>query len=402
MVVSEVLECLVCSDDYRVRVGVGVDSFQTHYFDCLGCEQPIGLAVRANPPEAHIETVENCKITKCTPEEVFSKTAINLHPNFCFPQEKYHDHKYFPSIEGIEIISKAVRYVPGQFFQDIATQFDVPNADNIWHKVKSIYELSNTPGKERLASKLIIGYNKQRSKSKTENCECSNYFDVLNEFYDACFYPRVNDLYEPIEELIDDLHSKGELDEFFAYYNDNLKQENSRRYTAILTSYFKNKAVLGQMMYRARVTNDGIDRFMVGSKNFEEIKLFYGDVYEALTTNFTVLALLNNLESGRGFSEFLSLTLPQYLKIDKAKKHNPFKENTRFKKFAEELDSSLRNGSHHASMWRDGEVIMYRSGGTGAERNISYSRYIYMCNILTMSLVALHMVELHIQRKYQD
>jgi hypothetical protein len=285
--------------------------------------------------------------------------------------------------------------------QDVATQFDIPNADELWGKVKSIYELSHQGGKEKILDKLIVSYNLQRSKKKNGGCECVSYIDVLNEFYDSLFYPRVNELFKPIAELIDTLYEQGKLDDFYEYYRNNLLNENSKRYISSFTSFFKMRDILGQLTYRARINNSDVDDLMVGSKNFDEIRLFYGEIYESLTSNFTILACLNNLQNNREYDGFLRLTLPKYINdLEKSKKDGPFKDNPIFNEFSKDLDSSLRNGSHHASLWRDGEVVMYRSGGTGAERSISYSRYLSMCNVVTISLVALHMIEIHLVSKY--
>jgi hypothetical protein len=397
VVISQNVECLICNKEYFVRVAIGLDSYQKHYFDCLDCEQPIGIAVRSNTPNGHIESVENCNLGGFDR----SKTVINLHPSFCFPVEKYHDAMFFPSIEGVELIYPHMRQRDGDFQQEVASQFDIPNADSMWGKVKAIYQLSHTGGKDKALEQLIKGYNLQRSKVKIGDSNCDTYIDVLCEFYDALFYPRVNELYEPIGRLIDDLYEAGKLDDFYNYYKDNLREENSLRYLSVFSAYFNNRDILGQLIYRARINSFEVDNLMVGSKNFDAIKLFYGEAYESLTSNFTVLACLNNLESGRKFDEFMKLTLPQYIKdLEKSKKDGPIKRNPLFSKFSDYLDSSLRNGSHHASVWRQGEVVMYRSGGNGAERSISYSRYLYMCSVLTVSLAALHMVELHLVSKY--
>jgi hypothetical protein len=397
VVISRNAECLICNKEYFIRVSIGLDSYQKHYFDCLDCEQPIGVAVRSKAPNGHIETVENCKLGGFDR----SKTIINLHPSFCFPVDKYHDAMFFPSIEGVHLLYPHMRQREGAFQQDVASQFDIPNADSMWGNVKAIYQLSHAKGKDKALAKLIKGYNLQRNKVKIDDSNCDTYIDVMREFYDALFYPRVNKLYEPIKRLIDKLYDEGKLDDFYEYYKENLREENGLRYLSVFSTYFRNRDILGQLIYRARINNSEVDDLMVGSKNFDAIKLFYGEAYESLTSNFTVLACLNNLESGRKYDEFMRLTLPQYIKdLEKSKKDGPIKGNPIFSKFSESLDSSLRNGSHHASVWRQGEVIMYRSGGTGAERSISYSRYLFMCNVLTVSIAALHMVELHLVSKY--
>ena len=82
--------------------------------------------------------------------------------------------------------------------------------------------------------------------------------------------------------------------------------------------------------------------------------------------------------------------------VSKEKKANPFEQIQPFYTFTDGLDSTLRNGSHHASIWRDGEKILYRSGGTGAQREIAYSRYLHLCNKLTISLAALFIIELEL------
>ncbi|MEI8618271.1 hypothetical protein P4S63_17695 [Pseudoalteromonas sp. B193] len=223
----------------------------------------------------------------------------------------------------------------------------------------------------------------------------------MHEFYDALFYPRVNELYEPIERLIDQLYDEGKLDDFYDYYKENLREENALRYLSVFSTYFKHRDILGQLIYRARINNSEVDDLMVGSKNFDAIKLFYGEAYESLTSNFTVLACLNNLESGRKYDEFMKLTLPQYIKdLEKSKKDGPIKGILYFQNLVTHLILVYVTRSHHASVWREGEVIMYRSGGTGAERSISYSRYLYMCSVLTVSIAALHMIELHLVSKY--
>lgn len=397
MVISQNVQCSICSKLYFVRIGVGTEGFQTHYFDCLECDQPIGVAVRAQPGQANIETVENCKLLGFDD----TQTIINLHPNFCFPIKNFHDRKFFPSLYGIQKISKHMRMIEGAFHQDIAYQFDMPNAKDLWSKVTSIYKLSEDKSKFKVYSKLINGYNIQRSKNNQIFTRCDDYLDVFEDFLDGNFYPKINNLTNPIKAIIDSLHANNKLDDFYAFYDSELKKENILRYLSTFSSFFKNKDTLGQMLYSARIEDDDIDNLMVGSKNFDQIKLYYGEVYEALTSSFTILACLNNLISDRKFDTFKSMTLNKYIHdLEKSKKDGPFKDSVIFNKFTHNLDSSLRNGSHHASIWRDNEVVMFRSGGTGSQRSISYSRYIFMCNSLTISLAAIFMIELYLIRKY--
>ncbi|MEZ8627876.1 hypothetical protein AB6D75_19000 [Vibrio splendidus] len=394
MVVSEYLTCNICERKYRVRVGVGFDSYQKHYFDCSECEQPVVFALRAVAPNAHVEVVENCVLTQ-KPE---SDEILNFHPNCAFTLDKLHHPFAFPSIEYQNMIQPHLRLVPGRI-QDISTQFDIPNAPFLWSTLKSILSLEAKAESSKALAKVLQRYETERKKSKP-SFNLTKGEDILIEFFDGVFYPRVNDTFTPIKGVIDTLSEEGKLDDFYEYYNTNLKSENLTRYLSAFSDYFKYRDHFGQLSMHARVYDENVDDRIISSKDFEAIKLYYGQVYESLTSNFTVLACLNNLLNGRAFDTFQRMNLNKYIKdVEKAKKHNPFAEQEEFNLFHEDLDSSLRNGSHHASVWRDGEKVIYRSGGTGAERDMSYSRYIHMSNKLTISLAALFMVELYLVKK---
>jgi hypothetical protein len=88
------------------------------------------------------------------------------------------------------------------------------------------------------------------------------------------------------------------------------------------------------------------------------------------------------------------MSLKKYRELDKAKRSNPFLGTPELAAFAQYENSALRNGSHHASIWRDGDIIKFRSGGTGAQQEISYSRYMCLCNQITIAIAALMLVEL--------
>lgn len=90
------------------------------------------------------------------------------------------------------------------------------------------------------------------------------------------------------------------------------------------------------------------------------------------------------------------MNLRKYQTINKANRGNPFKGNSNFSGFLDCIDSTLRNASHHGGMRLKNHrrVIEYRSGGTGAKREISYSEYLEKCSKITLSAAALMMVEL--------
>ena len=136
--------------------------------------------------------------------------------------------------------------------------------------------------------------------------------------------------------------------------------------------------------------------YIASSNNFKQTKMFFGNAYEHLTSNLAILACYNNIASGRPFDKFNTMDLKKYMTINKANRANPFKDVKPFYRFADCLDSSLRNASHHGSVRfnKKKKKINYRSGGTGAEKHMLYTEYLMKCNNLLFSLSALLMIEL--------
>jgi hypothetical protein len=390
--------CETCGENYILRAGVGTGKYQTHTFDCKSCGIPISVIVRTNPPSAHFEPEENVLIEDSEGE---NSTILNLHPFFAFDSEEVHDPIAFPSLLYCSKIMPYLRLVPNKNFlgiqsQDIALQFDVPNASNLWTTVKNIFLLQGGEGQAKRSRKAIEHYEKQRRKY-FEKTKVSNAKEVAFDFFDSLFYPRFEKLLSPALELtytIKRNHSQ-EFSVFLEFYSNNLREQNLRQYLSVFSDYFKIYNQLSQMVVHSRIGDEDVDDKIVGSKSFEAVKLYYGQAYESLTGFFVIFSCLNNILLERSYDQFQSMTLNKYIKdVSKEKKANPFEQTQAFYAFTDGLESTLRNGSHHASIWRHGEKIFYRSGGTGAQREIAYSRYLHLCNKLTISLAALFLIEL--------
>ncbi|MEG4264716.1 hypothetical protein QUA26_00490 [Microcoleus sp. Pol12A4] len=390
--------CEICAENYILRAGVGIEKSQSHTFDCKSCGIPISVIVRANPPTAHFEPEENVIIDDSEGENA---VVLNLHPFFAFDSKEIYALMAFPSLLYCAKIAPYLRVIPEQKTlgiptQDVALQFDVPNASNLWNTVKNIFLLQERVGQNKRVIKAIEHYEKQRQKYFTET-KVSNSKDVAFNFFDSLFYPRFEKLLDPAIELIYAIksdHQQG-FAEFCEFYSNHLKAQHSRQYISIFSDYFKIYNQLRQMVVHSRIGDEDVDEKIVGSKSFEAVKLYYGQAYESLTSFFVIFACLNNILVGRSYDQFQSMTLNKYMKdVSKEKKANPFEQTQPFYAFTDGLDSTLRNGSHHASIWRNGEKVFYRSGGTGAQREITYSRYLHLCNKLTISLAVLFIIEL--------
>lgn len=371
---------------------MGSENYQVHSFDCRGCALPIAVGLRKVGDGGRIEGEENVRILDGNFEEA---TVMNLHASFSFEATTIHDRYAFPSILFVQKVHPFVRAVSDSKFQDLALLFEVPNCQNLWGLVRNSLTLAKQGANDRKLQRLFDDYRRQR-----ERCvgftEISNTADLAHNFFDAMFYPRFEALAKPVSALISQLRETKltEVERFLSYYKANHWEESYARNISLFSDYFRAYTEFSQMLTFARIDDQNVSGKLVGSKNFEHTKLFYGQAFEVLTSGFIFLACLNNMLSGRPFDEFQQMTLNKYVHdVEKAKRANPFKDQPDLFRFAEHLDSALRNGSHHASIWRDGETVFYRSGGTGAQRDIPYAIYLHLCNELAISCAALFVLE---------
>lgn len=401
MIIRNYARCNTCGEKYILRAGVGTEKYQPHSFDCKSCGLTISVIVRANPPTAHFEAEENIVFEE---DEDKNATVINLHPFFAFNSSEIHDVTALPSLLYGAKIMPHLRLVPQGTYpsiisQDIALQFDIPNASKLWTTVKNIFVLKGETGQNKSLNKAISYYQKQRQKYFSE-IQVSSPKEVAVNFFDGLFYPRFEKLANPATDLIRTIKSSypEEYAIFLNFYLEQLEKQHIRQYLSIFSDYFNIYNQLSQIVVHSRISDEDVDDKIVGSKSFENVKLYYGQAYESITSFFVVFACLNNILMARTYDQFQTMTLNKYLKdVSKEKRANPFEQTKEFCIFTDGLDSTLRNGSHHASIWRDGEKILYRSGGTGAQREITYSRYLHLCNKLTISLAALFIIELELK-----
>lgn len=392
MVVSGYVECATCHHRYLARVGMGSETYQIHSFDCRGCSLPITIGLRKLDGGGRIEGEENVRILGRDVEEA---TVMNLHASFSFDEATIHDRYAFPSILFAQKVHPFVRVIPDSRVQDLALLFEVPNCQQLWGLVRNALALAKHGANDRKLGRLLEDYRRQREKC-VGRTTISRATDLIRNFFDAMFYPRFELLVRPVGEHIAQLRASAstEFARFISYYRANHWEESYARNISLFTDYFRAFTEFSQMLTYARIDDQDVSRKLVGSKNFEHTKLFYGQAFEVLTSGFVFLACVNNMLCGRPFDEFQQMTLSKYVHdVEKSKRANPFKDQADLFRFAEHLDSSLRNGSHHASIWRDGETVFYRSGGTGAQRDMPYAVYLHLCNELVISCAALFVLE---------
>jgi hypothetical protein len=394
MVSREYGKCLVCGTKFILRVGIGLEKACQHTFDCPSCYTPITIEARTGkPPAAWIEMKENVERIDEDPD---ATVVINLHPSFAFRLEDYHSPFAFASMQAGKLVHPHARVPATSRFSDVALHFEVPHTAQIWPIVKNVLTLSVKGDPAQVLPKQIARYEAARREFKTD-FQCSTSYKTIASFFDDVFFPAIGKLRSPLRQFAKTQRSAhgAEFARLIQFYTDELAQQNFDRYLSTFTDYFKYFDQFRQVLAHARVGDEAVDDLIVGSKRFDDIKLYYGQAYETLTSAYTLLAALFNLSQGRPFDMFSNMTLKKYMSdVEKSKRSNPFAGVAELASFARFDNSVLRNGSHHASIWRDGEVVKFRSGGTGAEREISFSRYLHTCNGITVALAALFLVEI--------
>lgn len=377
-----------------LRVGIGIEVSCMHTFDCPSCRTPISIFAKTGTPPTHwIEMGEN--INKIDRDDTVAH-IINLHPSFAFNREDYHSPYVFASMQAGTLIFNHIRSPANDRHKDIALDFEVPNTSQIWPIVRNVLTLAINGDPAGILSQQIKKYESERAKHRP-SFKCETQFKCLASFFDDIFYPAIGKLRSPLRAFVKEQKSNNpaEFQRLLDFYNSDLQRDSINRYSSIFSDYFRYFDQLRQVLAHARVGNEAVDDLIVGSKRFDEIKLYYGQAYETLTSAYTLLAALFNLSEGRTFDSFKSMNLKKYMTdVEKSKKSNPFLAIPELAAFTTFEDSALRNGSHHASIWRDGELIRFRSGGTGAERDIAFARYLHICNGITIAIAALFLVEL--------
>lgn len=393
MVVREYGQCLICKTKLILRVGIGLEKSCQHSFDCPTCHTPITVdAKTGEPPTAWIEMVENIERIA---QDKDATVVVNLHPSFAFRLSDYHSPYAFASMQAGALMKDHVRVPANERFRDVALHFEVPHTTQLWPLVKSTITLVKSGDRAGVLSQQLSRYEALRREFKPE-FKSETPFKCVASFFDDIFYPAIGKLRSPLRAYVRKQlqANQGEFERLRAFFSNELEQESITRFLSTLSDYFSAFDQFRQVLIHARVADEGVDDLIVGSKNFDRIKLYYGQAYESLTSDYTFLAALFNISQGRPFDQFASMTLRKYMTdVDKAKRSNPFSSEPELFAFSAFEDSALRNGSHHASIWRDGELVKFRSGGAGAQRELAFSRYLHICNGITIALAALFLVE---------
>jgi hypothetical protein len=395
LVVRQQCKCSTCGQAHTLRISVGYNLYQEHTFCCVGCNEAIVVGMKVNLQDMSfpLEYISNCH------PGTEEGQVINLHPHFTIPEDQLHKDKAFPWL----VDNLKVHQV------QMAISSERPEFSSLEEKLEYIRSIQSRPVGWKIISKawsliqnerddLAQNYLIQYKDSTFDGPQELNH--ILFHFCWDLTKPKNWVMYLGANILAAEISHKflPQYHRFKDYYLTNLCREHLHRYFDIFSEYFQCYSEFNQTFMFAQYGLPLPEESQASSRGFKRTKMFYGNAFEVLTSNFTVLACLNNILSGRRYDTFSTMDLSKYLTIDKASRGNPFKDTQPFFEFSRDLDSVLRNASHHGAMKidRTNKIISYRSGGTGAIHTIPYSAYLYKCNEIFLKVAALLLLELTI------
>ncbi len=387
---------MTCNAPITTRIWVGHNPEQIHAFLCPNCKEEItiGMEVDLENLSTNIIHIENCE--HCEIEGVI----VNLNPHFVINEKNEASDKSFPWMEQVNYIRKASKLpeperpkgLKGPMMLDAYNELGgINNATEMWKIIKKGWSLKEND-QTLLSQKTLSEYSRYgyEDKIKLEN--------ILFDFLALMLMPRKIQVFNDGLDFINQAKEADgvEFDRFKAFYIAEIKSDNLHRYLEILTEYFRGYSEYDQALLYVKNGAPVPDGCIATSSGFKTTKMFYGNAFEHYTSNISVLACINNILNGRHFDQFQNMDLKKYLTINKANRANPLKGNQLLLGFCACLDSTLRNSSHHGSLKlvKKRRYLEYRSGGTGAKREMPYSRYIEMCSDIALTSFALLMLEL--------
>lgn len=398
MIVRYPVKCLTCDTSYTLRMQMGHDREQVHEITCPTCQEEFIVALDVDFEEVtyKVRCVENCK------QGAEEGMIINIDPYSPIPSNARHEDFVFPWLqharhnlnieEKLEQLPQPSKGASGPFFVDVNELIGGHHLIlDDWSHIKKGWSLS-LRGNTELAD---MQFKKYKDLPEDENPDLDH---AVFAFSLHLASPGYYELFQRAAEVYSDLVDthRAQVDEFRSYYRDNLRTKNLESYLDIYTQYFRHYSDFSQTLLYVKNRTDVPEGSEVSSRSFKKTKLFYGNAFEALTSGFITLACLNNIQAGRKYDQFERMDLAKYVTINKANRSNPFSDNPVFSEFAHCIDSVLRNASHHGAIRYDPvrSLVIYRSGGSGAEHRMTYANYVTKCNEIMLSIASLVALEI--------
>jgi hypothetical protein len=384
LTVRTIIKCETCDQYIIPRVLLGHNEHPSYVFSCPNCEEKIELGMNLFPETASWEFLyeENCKpITKNelkTAEE--EGVVINLTAEFPIHESlRNMDTSFIPQL----LISQQRLFGRGKY----KNRKERPDIHKNWKSLRRAINQS-IKGKKTLAKRYLQNYIFFYDNAE----EDYDIFSQIHDFITFFLSPEKNKYLVPVLETMRDDQGKSlnEYKRFLHYFIPNLFEMHFQKLINIISKYMDNfESLFPYLLFIRKEEKVPKD---VGSStfDFDELKYFYGELFELISSLFEFFVIINNIHQDRSYNELKTINLRKYKTIDKAKRYEPFKDVPMFLHFAEEFDSTIRNASHHNNFaLKDSFTIVYSYGKPLKEKYISVDEYLVKCNMIFINVLSI-------------
>lgn len=389
MIVRSYFKCLTCDQINVFRVQIGHSNIQKHEIACIECYENLAFNLHLNQSLGDIEgfeTIENCELIKRKNINNYDELPVRyLSDEILASKSEINSELSFPSGRVVHNITEMIKSGNLSNFET-QSQPHVSIVDD-WEILRKAWNLENNNKKDLSIEKLASLSFKDGLLD----------LDVESALYEFIYkFLSVSDnslsLFENALSFTQTI-ARTELNELKKHYKS-VKSDRMRRALDIFLQFFNNFSQFSQVKFSEYLPED----LVVTSKSFEKVKMFYGNCFEHITSNIETLACLNNIVDGRDFDQFESMNLKKYNKIDKSNKANPLKNNSSYYNLFKDIDSQLRNASHHGHIFCEEDTVKYRLNNGQDYKEISYTDYLKKCTSIFHSFCILTAIEIYLDK----
>jgi hypothetical protein len=390
------VRCQTCRGDITARVQIGHEKAQPVTIPCPHCESEIRFRLLLDdPPNVGVAWDENCE------EGEAEGMIVNVGADFAIAKDKIHEDQYFPSFDMQPLLKKRIAELreeweasgeDGPRYMDTTLNLGgVPYAQDAWRTVHKVWQLHRSGRADLRDAQIELFWNGADHDDRSVQ-------GVIGSFFASFLAPREDDVLPPLLSVLDEAY-KTNPSEVLRLAGDLEGRWIADRTDAnidLLHEFFKGYGDFSQTLVYAKMGEPLAADRHASSSDFAATRMFYGNAFELLGSHLDFAAALLNILEGRAYDQLSKITLAAYRTTNKAGRALCLAPHPALSKLAAEYDSIVRNASHHRSFKLDSrrEVISYRSGGTGAQRAMSYAEYLYRCNKLLLQCMALACLEL--------
>ncbi|WP_320169967.1 hypothetical protein [Maridesulfovibrio sp.] len=399
MTVRVYVKCLVCDQIHVLRIGVGHSSQQEHTILCKECEEEMVIRLDLDQKNAVgdivcVKNMERLNSDDFTPYDD-KYPIINLHPELTFPPELEGQDMISPGLIAMMENMKKMK-IPDDKLKNLSSEEHARLRDESrklfvlddeWKDLRGCWSQFKK-GKFDKAQKIA----EQKASKYIEEDPTAR--DWIFSFASRTLAPGRSNYFDGCCSVMKEVSEKypEKFDDFLIFHNEKIFPQSLKKNFLVFDAFFKNYSDFSQCLWdhkRDTVT----EGFSVSSCNFDEAKYFYGNTFEAVGSGLITFACLSNMHKGRSYNEFQfpGFDLDKYLDSDKSGRTKCFEDIPEFSAVFEKYNSSIRNGSHHATFELDPEtmVISYQPRTHKKTKTMPYSEYVDNCVSIFLSCAVL-------------